>query len=282
MIAILLSKNVENMQLYYGGKVRHQAQSDDGIIEVVDLGDTRSLHFGTFPRQSSMSLRTPHELVLTYTQAMAAAFLLMPQPKRVLVVGLGGGSLVKFVLHHFPQCQIDVVEYRQDVMTVAAQYFGVPTEQESSRLKMYHGDGGAFVRQQAQREVRYDLLLVDAYDDTGMTESVAEQAFFDSCASVLTADGVMSMNLWGSEHALFGQTMSRINSSFSDQTLILPVKHKGNVICLASNADVDRKRLRDLTDQAVVQSITFGLDMQGFLHQIQRKHAAFPARLFGF
>ena len=147
---------------------------------------------------------------------------------------------------------------------------------------MYQGDGAAFVRQQVQAGISYDLLLVDAYDDTGMTESVAAQTFFDDCAAVLTDNGVMSMNLWGSEHALFGQTMSRINSSFNTQTLTLPVKNKGNVICLASNAIVDRNRLRALTEQAETQGVTFDLNMHDFLHQLQRKHAAFPARLFGF
>ena len=48
------------MRLYYDGLVVHQSQSDDGIIEVVDDGDIRSLHFGTFPRQSCMSMQTPH------------------------------------------------------------------------------------------------------------------------------------------------------------------------------------------------------------------------------
>ncbi|MBE9533146.1 MAG: spermidine synthase, partial [Proteobacteria bacterium] len=107
------------MRLYYDGLVVHQSQSDDGMIEVVDLGDTRSMHFGTFPRQSSMSLRTPYTLELTYTEAMMACLLLNPNPRKILVVGLGGGSLVKFLLHHFPDCEIDVIEYRQDVVDVA-------------------------------------------------------------------------------------------------------------------------------------------------------------------
>ncbi|MDQ7072555.1 MAG: hypothetical protein Q9N32_02015 [Gammaproteobacteria bacterium] len=98
------------MRLYYGGEVVHQAQSDDGMIEVVDSGDMRSMHFGTLPRQSSMSLRTPHTLELTYTQAMMACLIINPDPKRILVVGLGGGSIVKFLLYHFPDCQIDVIE----------------------------------------------------------------------------------------------------------------------------------------------------------------------------
>ena len=114
------------MRLYGDGRLVHQAQSDEGVIEVVDSGDSRSLHFGTHPRQSSMRISDPAYLDLSYTQAMMGALLLNPVPRRVLIVGLGGGSLVKFLLHHFPRCQIDVVEYRQDVIDVAHQFFGLP------------------------------------------------------------------------------------------------------------------------------------------------------------
>ena len=131
------------MRLYYDGVVVHQSQSDDGVIEVVDLGDTRSMHFGSFPRQSSMSLTTPHTLELTYTESMMACLLFNPEPEKILVVGLGGGSVVKFLLYHFPSCQIDVVEYRQDVVNVAQGYFKVPNN--DPRVNIHIDDGYAFV-----------------------------------------------------------------------------------------------------------------------------------------
>ncbi len=270
------------MRLYYGGIVRHQAHSDEGVIEVVDLGDTRSLHFGSFPRQSSMSLSVPYRLELGYTQAMMACLLFNPAPRRALVVGLGGGSVVKFLLHYFPNCKVDVVEYRADVISVAQDYFEVPSAAQLARLKMHHGDGGAFVRQQAEAEHQYDLLLVDAYDDTGMTDSVAAQSFFDDCAAVLSANGVMSMNLWGSEHALFTQTMARINASFSGQTMNLPVKNKGNVICLATKQVISQSDLKTLRTSAHEQGTALELDMLGFIHQLQRQNASFMKRLFAY
>lgn len=84
------------MRIYGDGTLIHQAQTDDGVIEVVDNGDSRSLHFGTYPRQSSMRLSDPAHLALSYTQSMMGCLLLNPIPRRVLVIGLGGGSLVKF------------------------------------------------------------------------------------------------------------------------------------------------------------------------------------------
>jgi len=267
------------MRLYYDGLVVHQSQSDDGIIEVVDLGDTRSLHFGTFPRQSSMSLRVPYALELSYTEAMMAALILNPDPKRILVVGLGGGSIVKFLLHYFPACEIDVIEYRQDVIEVAQKYFGVPSD--DSRLKIHHGDGYLFVQDRYyQAEKTYDMLLVDAYDHVGMSASVGVQAFFDACAGVLTSDGVMSINLWGSEHALFNQTMGRINQSFDGRTMILPVKDKGNVIGLATMLPVNIAALKRRKEFVDAQDLKFNINLSRSLHELTRRNSSIITRLF--
>ncbi len=267
------------MRLYYNGLVIHQSQSDDGVIEVVDLGNTRSMHFGTFPRQSSMSLRTPHTLELSYTEAMMACLLLNPNPKRVLVVGLGGGSIVKFLLHHFPQCQIDAIEYRQDVVKVAHGYFNVP--EDDPRLTINIGDGYAFVQQlYYQAEAEYDMVLVDAYDHVGMAASVGVQAFFDACAGVLTSQGVMSINLWGSDKLLFKQTMERINQSFDGKTMVLPVENKGNVIGLAMRQHVSSAQLKKLMAIVEKQEMQLNINLPKSLNELVRQNRSFIRRLF--
>ena len=267
------------MRLYYGGLVVHQAQSDDGIIEVVDLGDTRSLHFGTFPRQSSMSLRTPHTLELNYTEAMMASLILNPNPEKILVVGLGGGSLVKFLLYHFPGCQIDVIEYRQDVIDVAQHYFGVPNN--NPRLTIHHGDGYLFVQElYHQAEKDYDLLLVDAYDHLGMSASVGIQAFFDACAGILSAHGVLSINLWGSEHGLFNQTMARINQSFEGRTMTLPVRNKGNVIGLATMRPINKAALKKRQPSVVLQELQLNISLLKALQTLTRENRSIISRIF--
>ncbi|MFW5447183.1 MAG: spermidine synthase [Methylophagaceae bacterium] len=267
------------MRLYYGGTVVHQTQSDEGIIEVVDLGDTRSMHFGTLPRQSSMSLSTPHTLELTYTQAMMACLIINPEPKKILVVGLGGGSLVKFLLYHFPECQIDVIEYRQDVIDAAQSYFNIP--KNDPRLTIHHGDGYLFAQQRYfQDDAQYDLLLVDAYDHVGMAASVGVQAFFDACAGLLSPQGVMSINLWGSDRHLFNQSMTRINQSFGGRTMILPVENKGNVIGLAMKQMVTQAYLKKIKVTVEQQEVQFNINLPRSLQELTRQNRSFISRLF--
>ena len=266
------------MQLYEGQLI-HQSRSDDGVIEVVDDGDIRSLHFGTFPRQSCMSLQVPYSLELTYTEAMMASLLMNSAPKRVLVIGLGGGSLVKYLLHHFPTCQIDVVEYRQDVVKVAYGYFQVPENDE--RLSIHIGDGYLFVQEKFYKdEVGYDMMLVDAYDHMGMAASVGVQAFFDACAGLLTQQGVMSINLWGTNRPLFKQSMARINESFDGKSLVLPVEDKGNVICLATSQLVTQADLKKLKKTVDAMDVQFQINLSKSLHALIRRNRPILKKLF--
>lgn len=263
----------------YDGQLIHQSHSDDGMIEVVDDGELRSLHFGTFPRQSCMSLQTPHTLELTYTEAMMSALLLTPSPERVLIVGLGGGSLVKFILHHFPNCQIDVVEYRQDVVKVAHGYFCVP--ENDSRVTIHLGDGYLFVQQKFYQDTKgYDMLLVDAYDHVGMAESVGVQGFFDACAGLLTATGIMSINLWGTNRPVFKQTMARINQSFEGRSLLLPVEDKGNVIALATSRLITQAQLKKLKLTAEQEEEKLQINLPKSLYELTRRNRPYIGKLF--
>jgi spermidine synthase len=267
------------MQIYGDGRLIHQAVSDDGLIEVVDSGNTRSLHFGTFPRQSSMRLNQPHYLELSYTQAMMGCLLLNPNPQRVLVIGLGGGSLVKFLLHHFPDCYVDVVEYRQDVVEVAQSFFQVPVNNPNLNINL--GDGYLYVNQCFyQTDFSYDLILVDAYDQNGMAASVGVQAFFDACSGILTDNGVLSINLWGSERALFNSTMERINESFQQRAMILPVENKGNVIALASKFNVENAYLKKLRQQVNSLEMVYQINLPRSLQNLIRQNRNFIHRLF--
>ncbi|KGM06864.1 Spermidine synthase-like protein [Methylophaga thiooxydans] len=267
------------MRLYGDGMVVHQSQTDEGVIEVVDTGDSRSMHFGTFPRQSSMRISMPHALELSYTQAMMGCLLLNPTPRRSLVVGLGGGSVVKFLLHHFPDCQVDVIEYRQDVIDVAQSYFGVPTDNPNLNIQL--GDGYLHVsRCFYDTDLSYDLLLVDAYDHNGMAASVGVQAFFDACAGIMTANGVLSINLWGSERANFNTTMQRINQSFDNRAMILPVENKGNVIALATNFDVSHAQLKQLRSKVDDWEMRYQVNLPKALQNLIRQNRNFISRLF--
>jgi spermidine synthase len=209
----------------------HQSISDDGVIEIVQQHSNRSLYFGSSAKQSEMDISQPERLVLSYTQAMMAGLLFCPAPRSVLLIGLGGGSLVRFLLHHFPACHIDVVEFRADVVKLAYGYFYLP---DDNRLDIIIDDGFDFLAANRSADKRYDLILVDAFDHDGIATSIKSSPFFDACRASLNDQGVTAINLWNSQRDQFAATMANLESAFHDCVLELPVKDKGNVIAFAT------------------------------------------------
>ena len=140
-------------------KILYQkASAYSTIVVSEDEQGLRTLRFGEDGvRQSVVKLDDPDHLELGYARAMPAAMALVDQPQRVLIVGLGGGTIPRLLHAHFPQLSIDVVEIDPDVVAVAKQYFGFP---EDERLRAYVDDGRRFI---AQHHNHYDVIFLDAF-----------------------------------------------------------------------------------------------------------------------
>jgi len=257
----------------YGGTVIFQTHDDDGLIEVVQEGSVRSLHFGSSARQSSIDLNAPAELQLTYTESMLSALLFVPQPTRLLLIGLGGGALLQHLLHHYPECQIDVVEKRAGVIEAARRYFALP---DSERVTIHLGDGSRFV---AESETLYDLLLVDAYHEDGMDSATDGCDFFGHCRQRLTPNGVVSVNLWSSHASRLEQSIEAMRRAFSGHTLRLPVKGRGNVVALGFQHRITGK-LRALRGRAEAMEQRSATPYRQQLRDLRRFNSSPFARLF--
>ena len=163
----------------YNSRLIHQVHDEHGPIEVVESAGVRSLHFGTQHRQSSMSLLEPQNLYLAYVRAMMACLLFRDRVDDTLLIGLGGGSLAKFLLYHFSNSRIKTIECRRNVVTIARSHFSLP---QDPRLKIIIDDGGQYLCQRKDTlQGRFGLLFVDAFDDTGISTAVHNEAFFDAC-----------------------------------------------------------------------------------------------------
>src|ERR1700721_1424527 len=107
--------------------------------------------------QSEMRINAPYALVNEYTRKMMGFLAFQPRPERVLIVGLGGGSLVKYCYRYLPDAQITAVEIDPDVLALRSQFF-VPPDDE--RLTVILADGAVHVAQMALRGERTTAVLV--------------------------------------------------------------------------------------------------------------------------
>ena len=251
----------------YGGELIYSGRDDDGVLEVVDAHGVRSLHFGTPPKQSALSLQNPQRVELAYIRAMLSLLLFVEEPGRILLIGLGGGSLARFFLDQFPECQIHAVERRAGVVQIAHTYFGLPRD---SRLDIHIGEACERVETLARHgKGEYDLILVDAYDHLGMDSSVNALDFLLACAGLLKPKGALNMNLWGSHPISLRLSLDLLKTCFPGRTMRLPVPNRGNVIGLGLGRETTAPKHKQLEPLARELEIRTGLEMRYFLRNLR-------------
>ena len=142
-------------------------------------------------RQSCMVLAAPDKLVFDYTQMMMAALFMGPRPQRILIIGLGGGSLPRALAKVVPEAGIDVVDIDPAVVRVARQYFQfIP----GPRTEVFEEDGRVFVRRAIREGRTYDLIMLDAYDHEYIPEHLLTREFLLEVKRLLNPGGVVAAN----------------------------------------------------------------------------------------
>jgi spermidine synthase len=154
--------------------------------------DAQSMHFSDSAIQSRMQLRQPDALILEYTRTMMGFLMFEPAPRRIAMIGLGGGSIAKFCHRHLPDTALTVVEINPHVIALRER-FQVPPD--GPRFRVVQDDGAHFV---ATTHDRFDVLLIDAFDADGLPESLATRRFYDDCSDVLGPAGLLVANLHAS------------------------------------------------------------------------------------
>lgn len=235
-------------------------------VEVRERSGVRTLHLNSDTVQSAMRIDRPDALELSYTRAMMAFLLFCAPPPRLVLVGLGGGSLAKFIYRLMPETRTTAVEIDAEVIDVAHIYFALP--RDSGRLRTMVADGAQFVGAQS---ATVDSLLVDAYDGDSLAASFASDSFFFAARRSLAAGGIFAINLWSNDRT-FDRNLRRIEQAFGGACVCLPAERPGNVVVLGFESKPDREALRwvDLYERAESLEERFGLEFRAFVSNLRR------------
>jgi spermidine synthase len=189
-----------------------------------------SLHFSAVEIQSRMSVLAPDALDLEYTRMMMGFLMFDPQPRRIAMIGLGGGSLPKFCHRYLPATAIDVIEINPKVIALR-EVFQIPPD--SDRFAIIEADGGDYVREARQP---VDVLLVDGFGIEGIPPQLCSEQFYADCFGLLRADGIMVVNLHLNhpEHAAY---LDRIRESFGSSVFDVVDDDMTNSIVFAFKGD---------------------------------------------
>ena len=244
-------------------------------IDVSESGGLRSLHFASHAIQSSMRIRKPFHLELTYTRAMMMFLLFHEKPRKVLLIGLGGGSIPKFIHRFLPDIKTTVLELHKSVIHVAHQMFHLPCNDKS--FKVIHGDGISFMKLHPEST---DILMVDAFDPEGIPRNFCSLAFFDLCKASLKDCGIFVMNIWASDphYDLYIDRMCRV---FDDRVWVIPTGKLGNQIVLGFHSTPKVLDIKTLRLKARTLEKTYGLEFSAFFNQLML-HNHQPSNILTF
>lgn len=205
-----------------------------------------------------MRISRPWDLELAYTRAMMAYLLFHDSPDAVWMIGLGGGSLAKFIRKFRPQTHVTAVEIDERIIAAARAYFELPPDDD--RLQVIHGDGAMYV---ARHRASADVILLDGFDHGNQVEALATEAFYAACRRALRPQGVLVVNLWGRDPQ-FNAYFERLLRAFDGEVGWLSVMGKTNVVVFAFAEPGARETLTAKAPQFATLTQHYGLDFSGF------------------
>jgi len=192
------------------------------------LADRESL--STNVAQSILDLDNPLNLIFPYARAMLLALVWKNQPKKIYIIGFGGGSIPRFFHHYFADAIVECADIDQTVVEVAHKFFGI---QFDDRLKVAIQDGREYLAQQ-NSPVKNDIIIVDAGFGNGyMPYRLVTQEFYQLCKTRLSTAGVLVIHLFHKEE--FNAAAVKTLQTVFAQIYICNLE-TGNSIAIATNA----------------------------------------------
>ena len=210
--------------------VVHKERSLYRNLLVEETGDLRCLKFDEKTRQSSQScmyISDPKKLVFNYTKLAFSSLLLIDNPKNVLIIGLGGGTLSNMIHELYPSAHIENVEIDPAVIKVARDYFNfIETDNVTTKVQ----DGRIFIKRAALKSQQFDWIILDAFNGDYIPEHLLTKEFFEEIKSVLAEGGIVAANTFSSSklyehesatyHAVFGDFINVTANNNSNRIIL--------------------------------------------------------------
>jgi spermidine synthase len=223
-----------------------------------DDGDIRSLHFDERMLQSAMRVQEPDALVLGYTRAMMGFLLFNSAPEHILMIGLGGGSMIKYCYRHLPHTCLTVLEIDADVIALRDQFM-IPADDR--RLQVIHADAIDYI---AHADQKFDVILLDGFNKDGVVPELNSQNFYGACQRILNPRGILVANLW-SEAEDLTILKSRLHLEFDYRVWSVRSIDSHNLLLFSFNSPLNVPISHSLMRHAVQLDHYFKLGLPNFV-----------------
>lgn len=219
--------------------------------------------------ESAVDLNDPLALVVPYTRTLYGALFLQPDPRRVLMIGLGGAGFHRLFHAAYPDALLHTVELDPKVVELSRTHLAF---EPNERTPVSTIDGRMFVKR--NRET-WDWIILDAFRGGFVPPHLKTQEFYRECADRLAERGVFVTNLHATSD-LYYSDIKTIQSVFP-QVVLLATKDRGNVIALAvkyRQPAVTDPKTWPAVDQLRREPFAGRLDLQA----VRAEHIPIPER----
>lgn len=241
----------------------HQERSLYRNIIVTEDSTRRCLRFTitrrTGQNQSCRFLENPQELVFPYAKMTLSSLLVQDDPQRILIIGLGGGTLPDVYSSLFPDAEIIISELDEAVLQVAEDYFDF---EQTDKIQVDIGDGRVYVKRAGLRGEKFDLVIIDAFNGEYIPEHLMTEEFLEEVKTLLPDDGMLVANTFSSSrlydaesqtyHNVFGEIINLRMPNTGNRIIIASMQALPEPLVLNRRAAEWRERLRpfgmDVTD----------------------------------
>ena len=250
-------------------EVVHREKSLYRNIVVRDTGERRCLAFSVKrqPRnQTCINLANPMEIVFPYVRMTFAGLLLNPAPEKLLMIGLGGGTIATVLADAFPHMEQDLVEVDPAVVKVARKYFGF---RSGEKIQVHIQDGRVFTRRALAKGTKYDLIILDAFTGEYIPEHLMTREFLDETRRLLAPNGVLVANTFTSSSLYDHEsvTYERVFGPF----LNFKMPGTGNRVIVAYKGELpDDRTLTENGRHLADKLVRYSVDLQAYRKYLER------------
>jgi len=225
--------------------VLHYSEGLLGQLLVVDYKDeimnsnSRILFSNRIP-QSVQFNTAEGSFFLPYVKAMTGIATHLDDNARVLLLGLGGGTVANSLTQL--KCDVEAVEFDQRMVEISKRYFNMPN------LKVTVDDARHFIRTCSNQ---YDLIIVDLIKGEHFPHHVFTKQAFTELGGLLAKNGLLAINFNGYLEGTSGQAARAIlktllHCGYKIEVVPTPgSEDERNTVFIASKSEFDLSKKTD-------------------------------------
>jgi len=212
---------------------------------IEDKDGIRYLYSGESATQSAINLKQPHKIILQNLEYSLGCLMFMPKPKKILLLGVGGGSLIHFFRHYCPKASVTGVDIDDALLTTMHESFLLP---HADALLSYEiADAQTWVKHDTNK---YDLIIVDLFNEQTMPEWVIEKEFMHDLKNLLVPTGAVTWNTLIATDQEFNHFYGNLRATFQQHTLCLAAEDYENTIAYSFNYRLEQSDMGHLIQLA--------------------------------